>query len=352
MTDREQAGPLVAIVGAGVAGLACARALLEHGVQVRLFDKGRGPGGRLSTRRASTPLGEIAFDHGAQFATARDPGFIEMLERLGRAGFSAPWTGPFGTVTADGQISVTTGSHQRWVGTPGMNGLVKGMLWDLRGEAPVCWGLRIAPLPPRPADQVVLQDETGAQLGTFDAVAVAVPAEQVADLVSQRAPGLAAEARVASSDPCWAAMALFGRAVAPDWPSGLALTGGPISWAARETGKPGRQGRERWILHASPDWSRDHLEDDPDAVGRVLAAAFSDITGAGPAVWVQAHRWRFAQVSRSAGSAFALDWSARVGVCGDWRLGGRIEAAWLSGRHLGLTLCSRLVGAPPPPPHG
>lgn len=41
----------VAIIGAGMAGLSCARALVQAGVAVELFDKGRGPGGRMSTRR-------------------------------------------------------------------------------------------------------------------------------------------------------------------------------------------------------------------------------------------------------------------------------------------------------------
>ncbi len=41
----------VGIIGAGISGLACARDLQQHGYDVVLFEKSRGPGGRAATRR-------------------------------------------------------------------------------------------------------------------------------------------------------------------------------------------------------------------------------------------------------------------------------------------------------------
>ena len=49
----------IAIIGAGMAGLSCADALRDEGHEIALFDKGRGPGGRMSTRRVDTPLGPV-----------------------------------------------------------------------------------------------------------------------------------------------------------------------------------------------------------------------------------------------------------------------------------------------------
>ena len=63
----------IATIGAGIAGLACAQRLLDGGYSVTLFDEGRGAGGRMATRRVITPVGETAFDHGAQYFKARDP---------------------------------------------------------------------------------------------------------------------------------------------------------------------------------------------------------------------------------------------------------------------------------------
>ena len=115
----------IGIVGAGMAGLSCAQELQRRGHDPVLFDKGRGPGGRMSTRRIDTPLGEAAFDHGAQYLTARDPAFVAQVERWADAGHVARWpaAGP-----------------DAWVGTPAMNAPIRAMAqrcdvrWNTRVE--------------------------------------------------------------------------------------------------------------------------------------------------------------------------------------------------------------------------
>ncbi|MEO0944486.1 MAG: FAD-dependent oxidoreductase, partial [Pseudomonadota bacterium] len=57
----------IVIIGAGMAGIACARSLRAAGVPVRLIDKGRGIGGRVATRRAEVADALVTFDHGAQY---------------------------------------------------------------------------------------------------------------------------------------------------------------------------------------------------------------------------------------------------------------------------------------------
>jgi predicted NAD/FAD-dependent oxidoreductase len=84
-------GARIGIVGAGMAGLSCATLLAAAGHRVVLFDKGRGPGGRMATRRVATDLGEVVFDHGAQYLTARDPDFVTQVERWRDAGHVARW---------------------------------------------------------------------------------------------------------------------------------------------------------------------------------------------------------------------------------------------------------------------
>jgi NADPH-dependent 2,4-dienoyl-CoA reductase/sulfur reductase-like enzyme len=44
--------PTVAVIGAGISGLTCARTLADHGVSVTVFEKSRGLGGRMATRRS------------------------------------------------------------------------------------------------------------------------------------------------------------------------------------------------------------------------------------------------------------------------------------------------------------
>ena len=76
----------IAIVGAGMAGLSCATRLAALGHEIALFDKGRGPGGRMATRRVEADGTMLRFDHGAQYFTARDPRFVEQVARWEREG--------------------------------------------------------------------------------------------------------------------------------------------------------------------------------------------------------------------------------------------------------------------------
>ena len=101
-----------AIIGAGMAGLACADFLTADEHSISLFDKGRGPGGRMSTRRLQTSRGEVTIDHGAQYFTARDPAFRRLVSTWSELGIAAPWP----QVSADA-----------WVGVPGMNAIIKQM---------------------------------------------------------------------------------------------------------------------------------------------------------------------------------------------------------------------------------
>jgi predicted NAD/FAD-dependent oxidoreductase len=120
----------IAIIGAGLAGAAAGRSLQEAGHQVTLFDKGRGPGGRMSTRRMETALGTVRLDHGAQFFTVRGEGFTKAVADWTAAGACAPWQGKLIKIGADG-TSEPLGGDDRYVGVGGMNQVVKAALEGL-----------------------------------------------------------------------------------------------------------------------------------------------------------------------------------------------------------------------------
>ncbi len=302
----------IGIIGAGMAGLSCAQALQRQGHRPTLFDKGRGPGGRMSTRRIDTPQGEAAFDHGAQYLTARDPAFMEQVERWAQDGHAARWS-PAGA--------------DAWVGTPPMNAPIRAMADD----CDVRWNTAIDRLH---------RDGDGWRIGDvrFDAAIVAVPAEQVAPLVAEHDGALADAARSAVSDPCWTVMAAFAGRVPIDRDRHTDI--GIIGSAVRNSAKPGRSGPEAWVLQASADWSRAHLEDDRDVVERTLLAAFAQHIGVAlpPVLATSVHRWRYAKaaVPERGASDDGAFWNAdlRLGAAGDWFLGPRIEAAWRSGQRL------------------
>ncbi|KQN29680.1 NAD(P)/FAD-dependent oxidoreductase [Sphingomonas sp. Leaf38] len=300
----------VAIVGAGIAGLSCALRLQDAGHRVTLFDKGRGAGGRMSTRRIETLAGIAAFDHGAQYLTARDPGFAAAIGAWEAAGVVAPWP---------------AAGDDAWVGTPGMSMIVK----HLADRTDVRWQHQVTALRHDSAGWHIAPFATE----PFDTVVLAVPAEQAAPLLADHDPVLANAARGCHASPCWTAMFAFAAplAIADD----IVKHAGIIGWAARNSAKPARQGPEAWVVQATPDWSTTHLEDPVDSVvNHLLAALAEQCPGPMPTPIVRAgHRWRYA---RAVATDLGCLWNADLGIgaAGDWLLAPRIESAWLSGRSL------------------
>ncbi|EDM77873.1 probable deoxyribodipyrimidine photolyase [Plesiocystis pacifica SIR-1] len=326
----------VAIVGAGVGGLACARVLGEAGWRVSVFDKSRGLGGRCSTRRASVDGLTLRFDHGAQYFTARTPAFQAVVEAGLEAGSLARWRPRL--IAVEGTLaagrSAVEDETPRYVGVPGMSAL--GKLLAARAgvdEARVHRKRRIQALE-RGVQGWTLVDEAGERSEGFEAVLLNLPSAQATPLLEAHAPALAERSRACTFEPCWAGM------LRPEDPAldlgfdAAFVSGGAFSWVADGGSKPGRSGGAAWVLHADPDWTRAHLEEPAEAVARELHARFEALVGRSiPAAHRSAHRWRFAK-PEGIPEPHLLDADLGLGVCGDWCGGPRVEGAFTSGRSL------------------
>jgi predicted NAD/FAD-dependent oxidoreductase len=309
----------IAIIGAGIAGLACARRLAAGGVDAVVFDKGRGIGGRLATRRA----GALQFDHGAQYVTARAAGFAAVLDALERSGAAARWL--------DG------GSTPRFVGLPGMSGLARALAEGIEVQG----AAQVSGIAPDGAGRwrVGLPDGASA---VFDRVVITAPAPQAVALLPAGHP-MAERIAVARFDPCLTLMAAF----APDAPRPFQADSdehAPLAWIAQDSSKPGRpEGATGWVAHASTGWSLEHLERAPQEIASLMLPLLAARLGVDPgqALHTVAHRWRFARVARALGQPFLRDDAAQVYAGGDWCLGPRVEAAWQCGDAIGADILAQ-----------
>ncbi|MBB3191692.1 NAD(P)/FAD-dependent oxidoreductase [Halomonas cerina] len=331
-----------AIIGAGIAGLACARHLQAAGGSVTLFDKARGPGGRMASRR----LGEAVVDLGAQFFSVRDAAFRSEIERWQRAGVVARWPTSSWQAGPEGWSRHDDG-RPRWCGAPRMSAVTRHLAHGLELRC----ATRIASLDHR-EDRWWLVDAAGQRQGPFAWVVIATPAPQARALLAAHEPALADACDQVIQRPCWTGWVLFDRPLPslPDVEDGwqaLRLAEGPLRFVARNQTKPGRDDQgESLSLLARLEWSRVHLEEAAEAVACQLLDAFRDSLPTGTRlpepVARGAHRWRYAQPDVfAAGEPVNRDYrraSTGLALCGDaWR-GPRIEDAWLSGHHLGEAL--------------
>lgn len=316
----------VAIVGAGLSGVVAARDLAAAGFRVRVFEKSRGAGGRMATRRGDAG----AFDHGAQYLRATGADFAREVAALEAQGVLARWP-------------VEGGVH---VGVSGMSAPVKRLAEGLSRDDAIETGFTVAAIEGEPGRRFLRAAE-GSVVGPFAAVLVTAPSPQTHALLAPLDTGIAEGVAEAAYDPTIALMLRFapGSVAAPF--EGAARFDHPaVAWIADDGAKPGRAGAgERFVVHATSAYSRTHLERDPTEIAASLAEEAGRLLRArAEPLAAIAHRWRYARVSRTAGEPCLWDRAAGIGACGDWCLGPRVEAAYDSGRALAAVVARDLSG--------
>lgn len=332
----------IAVIGAGLSGLACAQALQARGHEVLVLDKSHGPGGRCATRRS--PVGP--FDHGVSTLSAFGAQHPDWQAAL-RGWAERAW------VVADAEPNGNRSSGI-WHAVPSSNALAQNLAQGLSLQADT----EIVSIEPAQPPSVghsgsarwCLRASRGGLIeGGFDAVAVALPAEQAAVLLHASA-ALSATLRTLRSDPCWTVMAAWAEALPID-ASRCVIDQAPLARAEEDSRRPQRPAvagvAQRWVLHAQADWSREHLDlPAAEALDRLLDAFARAAGGPLPApVHAVAHRWRYAQVAQPSERPCGWDTELALGACGDaWHGSPGLAAAdgaqraWLSGRALAATM--------------
>jgi renalase len=330
----------IAVIGAGIAGAACARTLRLAGHSVHVFDKSRGPGGRLATRRVDWvdidgQPHTTSIDHGALAITARSGAFQAFVSSCARAGWLTEW---HPTVAPDSLMLDDDGPPHLPV--PEWPTLCREMLAGIDAS----WSFTVDGLYNGPQGwQVLARGE--AHPATFDAIVLALPPAQAAPLLGPHRHDWARQAAIAPMDPCWSLMGIA-KETTPSQAWDIARpSAGPLGWVLRSDLRPGRErvgGHALWVAHARAGWSSRHLERPESWVQQQLQDALAEWL-ARPIDWQHCvvHRWRYAVPSpRKSAPAASCWWDAAIGlgVCGDFLGGTGIEGAWLSAKALAASV--------------
>ncbi|MGY2460680.1 NAD(P)/FAD-dependent oxidoreductase [Vreelandella sulfidaeris] len=338
----------VAIIGAGISGLACAKVLANSGANITLFDKARGPGGRMASKRRPS----ATLDLGAQAFSVRDAHFQRAVDEWLAAGCIALW--PTLTYQASSSGWQAHNDHQkRYTGTPRMSALTRYMADALTAQfnAKLHVGTPIAALNLIPNGwQLIDVDQT--MYGLFDQVVISTPPPQAHALLAAWDTELATACQAREQRACWAGWAIFDGPlpaiprVDPGWQMAR-VTHQVLSVVSRNQTKPGRTTQpESLSLLAQLDWSESHLEQPADEVAKQLVDALKSIFSASTAlpelIEMGAHRWRYAQPANPCEHTYLYSTNG-LALCGDSFSSGRVEDAWLSGQRLGEALVGRSV---------
>jgi predicted NAD/FAD-dependent oxidoreductase len=293
-----------AVIGAGMSGISAANALLCSGWEVVVFEKSRGWGGRCATKR----IDGCIVDHGAQYFTLRHPDFeaavreacgddLRLIEApvVDAAGYRLETGSLFHHAEGNSRLARALGA-----GVDVRTGMELREVWDRRiGEEAFDLVVSTAPWP-----------QTCKLAGVADGKNPYAPCLAVILVYDSIWPGSTRD-RYAFRDE-----------TSPD-----------VAWSACENHKPGRipDGLTVIVAHASEEFSRTHLEEDPNCWSVLLRQRVEELWGL-PAETFRSshpHRWRYARVVEKISPAGLPDgWI----FAGDLLESSRVESAWLAGR--------------------
>ena len=323
-TSRSQ--PTVAVVGGGIAGAACARALLAGGIGVQVLDRGRAAGGRLASRT----LSGRRVDLGASYCTARDERFVEVVDDWVARGLARPWTDTFHVADPDG-LGATKRGPVRYGAPAGLRSLVE----DLLVGTPVRLRTTVTAVGPGPT-----VDGTA-----YDAVVLALPDPQAARLLDASLADEVAAVEGRVWEPVLAVAAGWDERSWDAVFDGCFVDGSDVLGWVADDGRRRGDGAPVLVAHSTSPFAARHL-DDPGAATDVVVLATAGVLGIDePPAWTSVQRWTSARPAGPRDAPFHLG-PARVGLCGDGWGSPKVETAYLSGRLLGEQLAGELTGRP------
>jgi renalase len=299
------------IIGAGIAGLSAARILSTKGHEVLVLDKGRGVGGRMSTRT----INDAKADHGAQYFSVKSPEFQALISELQTEHIVGEWTIP-------------QRANVRYIGGKGMNTIPKRLAQNLNVLV---------------NEKVVLisENEVKTESGntySFDNLIVTIPIPQLIDLLNQSQIKISAQDQSVFEsihyEPCIAVMAVLNKPT-DILGGGIILENQPVAWIADNFQK-GITQTPTATLHASAEYSTKHFDDDLQMVAKKMLASVNQYVKSDNVQSFQVHRWKFSNATKRYDKPFYQVENQNIYLAGDGFGIGNVEGAFLSGYLLGM----------------
>jgi predicted NAD/FAD-dependent oxidoreductase len=323
----------ILIIGAGISGLLAGKILSQAGIEVKILEKSRGVGGRMSTRRFHKGI----FDHGAQFFTSRNQEFRQWIEKWKDAGAVESW---FGNQSAGRQLS-TFENHTRFIGVNGMTSVPKqlakelgvhtGTLIKAISMAENYWIAESDNGDRYSASAMILSAPIPQSLKLLEAGDVTIPMEEAKTLLS------------IEYDPCIAGLILLENASKIPPPGGMKFREGQIQWLGDNTQKGISPEATAVTVHASADFSRKNFDKAEAEIADLLIAEASPWLGSKVLDW-QIHKWRYSKPGITFPAQYfettALD---GLYMIGDGFGGAKVEGAALSGMKLAAHLQKKML---------
>ncbi len=324
----------IAIIGAGISGLTVAKELSELN-EVTVFDKARGVGGRMATKR----IDDYHFDHGAQFFTAKSQEFKDFCNRAKNDKIIEEWNIDFVEIIGN-KISKKyqfNNDKPHFVAKPQMNNLCKYIAQDLN----ILLGKQVKSInfDDKKWSLKTVEDEI---FNNFDYLILAIPSHQVINLLPKNFKYLDIISSIRMSG-CFTLMLGFKEKLSIEFGAALVKESN-ISWISVNSSKPERPKGFSLIVNSSNKWADENIEEELEIIKEKMITSLRQIIDfdISDLSCQNIHRWRYANATLRTGDKSLFDPNLNLGVCGDWLISGRVENAFLSGLDLYKNIINNL----------
>lgn len=334
----------IGIIGAGLSGLTAGRILARAGHEVSVFEKSKGYGGRMSTRRSGgNPVRLL--DHGAPFIAGSSPEFRSFIQELKNNSIVEAWPADLARYS-NGTISKETSDRDTrdWhIAPAGMNSIGKylGRWMDLYFEEKAGGITHIGGAGAMKKAWMI--NSSSINVFEADAVIIATPAIQAYGLISTAQDEFEMRKMISVLDEipyssCYALMARYGKRDIAEW--GAMVCDHPvISWICNEGTKRNSYGESIIVTHTTDHFCKRAIEiKNHEQTLNGILSGLKEILGswAGNPEWCQTHLWRYHLPVKSLDLPFleSDNEDAPIAVTGDYFQGKSMEAAYLSGLKL------------------
>ena len=325
----KKSKPKIAIIGAGIAGLNLAR-LLGELADVIVFEKSNKLGGRLSTLNEQG----FSFDHGAQFFTAKNPAFQTFVKELELHHAAEEWNARFVELKFGEIQSERTWDRDfpHYVGSPSMNSIAQYLAQNID----IRFNQTITGIKKSKANWLL--ETTNSEIGPFDWLIIAIPAEQANDLLSKNlSPKMILQD--AKMQPCFTLMLGYEIENFFDWDAAF-VSDSILSWVSVNSSKPNRGKPLSIIAMSTNEWANQNLSKSDSIIINEMLNELAKISGKtlNESSFIKLKRWKYANASRQEKALEIIDYPLKLAFCGDWCISGRIESAFMSSLNLANTL--------------
>jgi renalase len=308
----------VLVVGAGISGCICARRLSDFGYEVTVVEKGRGVGGRMSTRR----MNGARIDHGAQFFTIRDDRLLGYLQEWRNGDSVAEW---YDHVPNRSDLA----DRSRFRGVLGMTDPAKHLLRNLKVEK----NFFVEFIQWSGGAWTVKEKGTSGRSLKVDHLVLTLPVPQMLKLFAlssfELQPQVMSNLRNIRYSRCLALFGLLDRVSSIPCPGIITHPTPKVDWLADNQVK-GISQKPAFTLHASSQFS-DEIWNVPDNDGILsLVPVVEGLMQAKILEWA-IHRWHFSKPLVTFGESHFHSPDRHLSLAGDGFSGERVESAAISG---------------------